>query len=257
MRLTKLTSLFIIPIVTVLCCALAFSTALPTNATSSVKDVCSNPNVAQEIKEASGCGGSTKQLDDVVQSILNGVVAVAGTVAVIFIVVGGFNYMTSAGDANKVTKARNTIMYACIGLAICALSFIIVNFVIVDLIGAGGTGGTGEGGVATVGDDEHGLVDFVHSIINGVIAVLGTVCVIVMIVGGFNYMSSGGDTAKVQKAKNTLLYGTIGLIICVLAFAIVNFVIVNIISGKKPEGVPASITNTKLQLLLNAVNQSH
>lgn len=242
MRLTKLASLFIIPIVTVLCCALVFTTALPTNAASSVNDVCSNPNVAKEIQEASGCGGSTEELPDVIQSILNGVVAVSGTVAVIFIVVGGFNYMTSAGDANKVTKARNTIMYACIGLAICALSFIIVNFVIIDLIAGGNTSGSGDGGVDTVGPDtQHNLPELVRAIANGVIAVLGTACVIVMIVGGFNFMASTGDTAKVAKAKNTILYGAIGLIICVLAFAIVNFVIRNIIHGDTPTGVPAFI----------------
>ena len=69
----------------------------------------------------------------------------------------------------------------------------------------------------------------VIAIINGVIAVLGLVCVIVMIIGGVNYMTSAGDTAKVEKGKKTILYGLIGLIICALSFAIVNFVIKNII----------------------------
>ena len=71
----------------------------------------------------------------------------------------------------------------------------------------------------------------VTNIINGVIAVLGFVCVVVMIVGGVNYMISAGDTNKVTKAKNTILYGLIGLVICVLAFAIVNFLINNILSN--------------------------
>lgn len=77
------------------------------------------------------------------------------------------------------------------------------------------------------------LVTSVTGIINGVIGVLGFVCVVVMIVGGVNYMISAGDTQKVTKAKNTILYGLIGLVICVLAFAIVNFVIVNIINGQQ------------------------
>ncbi|MBR3122174.1 hypothetical protein IKF28_01880, partial [Candidatus Saccharibacteria bacterium] len=62
-----------------------------------------------------------------------------------------------------------------------------------------------------------------------VIGVLGLVCVIVMIIGGVSYMTSSGDAGKVKKAKDTILYGLIGLVICVLAFAIVNFVISNII----------------------------
>lgn len=76
------------------------------------------------------------------------------------------------------------------------------------------------------GDD---LVGNITSIINAVIAVLGIVCVVVMIIGGINYMTSSGDAGKVKKGKDTILYGLIGLVICVLAFAIVNFVIVNII----------------------------
>ena len=143
MRLTKLASLFIIPIITLLCCAVAFSAALPVSAAASVNDVCSNPNVAEEIKAASGCPSSstTTTLPMVIENIVNGVIGVTGVVAVIFIVVGGINYMTSGGDTGKTQKARNTIVYALIGLAICALAFAIVNFVIIDIIG-GSTGGT-------------------------------------------------------------------------------------------------------------------
>ena len=86
-------------------------------------------------------------------------------------------------------------------------------------------------GVYITGYDQTNLVANVTGIINGVIGVLGFVCVVVMIVGGVNYMISAGDTNKVTKAKNTILYGLIGLVICVLAFAIVNFVINNIIAG--------------------------
>ncbi len=72
------------------------------------------------------------------------------------------------------------------------------------------------------------LTDAVVGIINGIIGALGIVAVIVVIIGGVQYMTSSGDAAKVKKAKDTILYGIIGLIICVLAFAIVNFVIVNL-----------------------------
>lgn len=70
----------------------------------------------------------------------------------------------------------------------------------------------------------------VTGIISAVIAVLGLVAVVVIIVGGIQYMTSSGDSGKVKKAKDTILYGVIGLVICVLAFAIVNFVIGNLLS---------------------------
>lgn len=70
----------------------------------------------------------------------------------------------------------------------------------------------------------------VVAIINAVVGVLALVCVIVVIIGGVNYMTSSGDAGKVKKAKDTILYGVIGLVVCVLAFAIVNFVISRIIN---------------------------
>jgi len=76
---------------------------------------------------------------------------------------------------------------------------------------------------ATEGD--NGLMNVVGKIIGVIIPVLGVVAVIVVIYGGFLFMTSTGDSNKVQKAKSTILYGLIGLIIAVLAYAIVNFVL--------------------------------
>ena len=78
--------------------------------------------------------------------------------------------------------------------------------------------------------DDNTLEADVKTILSAIIGVLGFVCVVVMIIGGVNYMTSSGDTGKVEKAKKTILYGLIGLIVCVLAFAIVQFVIGTILS---------------------------
>ena len=84
-------------------------------------------------------------------------------------------------------------------------------------------------GKLDTGQKTDDLKQLVIGIINGVVGVLALVCVIVIIIGGVNYMTSSGDAGKVKKAKDTILYGVIGLVVCVLAFAIVNFVISNII----------------------------
>lgn len=73
------------------------------------------------------------------------------------------------------------------------------------------------------GNDD--LKQNITNIINAVIAALGIVAVVVIVLGGVQYMTSTGDSTKVKKAKDTILYGIVGLIICVLAYAIVNFVI--------------------------------
>ena len=60
-----------------------------------------------------------------VTNAIQWVVGVSGVVAAIFLVIGGFSYMTSAGDPGKLQKAKNTIMYALIGLAVVAFAEII------------------------------------------------------------------------------------------------------------------------------------
>lgn len=67
---------------------------------------------------------------DRITDILQFVFGMAGGVALIIIVIGGFNYATSQGSPEKTLKARNTIIYALIGLIICMSAFAIVTFVI-------------------------------------------------------------------------------------------------------------------------------
>jgi len=53
----------------------------------------------------------------------------------------------------------------------------------------------------------------------------GITAVIFIIIAGYQYTTSNGDSATVAKAKNTILYSVIGIIVIILAFAITNFVI--------------------------------
>ena len=118
-------------------CALGLNTFTPLTPTFADDSICNNPHVDDQIKAASGCpsAGTSDDLPNVIVNIVNGIILVAGFVAVAFIVVGGIQYMTSAGDAGKTKKAKDTLLYAVIGLIICALSFAIVNFVIKSIIG--------------------------------------------------------------------------------------------------------------------------
>ena len=62
-------------------------------------------------------------------------------------------------------------------------------------------------------------------IVNILSVIIGVIAVIMIIWGGFRYITSGGDTTRVGAAKNTLLYAIIGLIIVALAQVIVRFVL--------------------------------
>lgn len=71
---------------------------------------------------------------------------------------------------------------------------------------------------------------------NTILLIIGLISVIMLIYGGLRYILSGGDNKKVTDAKNTILYAIIGLIVALLAYAIVNFVITAITGGAAPAG---------------------
>ena len=109
-------------------------------------------------KEAAGCndGYNTNALPGIIVGILYAVIGVAGLVAVVFVLIGGINYMTSTGDGGKLKKAKDTILYALIGLAICALAFAIVNWTIGAIQGSGET--SAEASESTTDGGSGGIV---------------------------------------------------------------------------------------------------
>jgi hypothetical protein cdiviTM7_00647 len=71
--------------------------------------------------------------------ITNTVLLIVGLISVIMLVYGGLRYILSGGDSKKVTDAKNTVLYAIIGLIISLLAYSIVNFVLNSVIGVGTT----------------------------------------------------------------------------------------------------------------------
>ena len=67
---------------------------------------------------------------ELLQNILNLVYFIAGTIAVVVIIIGGFMYTVSGGDASRVTKGKNLLTYSIVGLIIVLSAFTITNFVI-------------------------------------------------------------------------------------------------------------------------------
>lgn len=65
----------------------------------------------------------------------------------------------------------------------------------------------------------------VQSVINILLYIAGIAAVIVIIIGGIMYVVSHGDSSKIKTAKDTILYAVVGLVVAILAFAIVNFVL--------------------------------
>jgi len=93
-------------------------------------------NSLREGAEAARCTECPENLfgdTGVFKQITNVVLYIVGVIAVIMLIIGGIKYVISGGDAKKVTDAKNTVLYAIIGLIIAFLAFAIVNFVITSL----------------------------------------------------------------------------------------------------------------------------
>ena len=81
-------------------------------------------------------------------------------------------------------------------------------------------------GMTKTTENQNQSVDkLVKNIINILLWAIGIVSVIMLIIGGFRYVTSNGDSSQVTAAKNTIMYSVIGLIIAIFAYAIVNFVV--------------------------------
>jgi heme/copper-type cytochrome/quinol oxidase subunit 2 len=106
-----------------------------------------NADTSQTTIQSGECGGAdtlslsstngnncniqgNSSLDHVITTAVNVLSIIVGVVAVIMIIIGGFRYIASGGKQESVSGAKNTILYAIIGLIIVALAQVIVRFVL-------------------------------------------------------------------------------------------------------------------------------
>lgn len=68
----------------------------------------------------------------------------------------------------------------------------------------------------------------IKNIVNMMLFVLGAIAVVMIVVGGIRYTTSAGDSGRIKAAKDTIMYSVVGVVVALLAYAIVNFVLTNI-----------------------------
>ncbi len=74
-----------------------------------------------------------------VEKIINLLLYAVGVISVVMLIFGGFRYVVSGGQKEAVTNAKNTILYAIVGLLIAIFSYAIIQFVVGAVVGGGGT----------------------------------------------------------------------------------------------------------------------
>lgn len=117
-------------------------------------------------------------------------------------------------------------------LAVAALSLTLVPLP-VGAVDTGFSACTGDNANSTIckGSKTDSLNPFLKTGVNVMFILVGALAVIMIIYSGIQYVISAGDSGKVAKAKNTLTYSIVGLIIAFLAYAIVNWIIAQIQNG--------------------------
>lgn len=92
--------------------------------------LCQGANLDLNNPSCTGGNEATQKLNNLIHTTINLLSLIVGIVAVIMIIVGGLRYITSGGSDTGVTSAKNTILYAIIGLIIVALAQLLVRFVL-------------------------------------------------------------------------------------------------------------------------------
>jgi len=120
--------------------ATLFTFSLPALLPLTTYASCNNiqSNIDSGINNATGgsdtCGGTgtgiSSGIGSIAKEVVNILSVVVGVVAVIFLIYGGFRYITSGGESGSVSNAKNTLIYAVVGLVIVALAQVIVHWVL-------------------------------------------------------------------------------------------------------------------------------
>lgn len=161
--------------------------------------------------------------DDIIKVLVNLIewgLMFASAIGAIFIVVNGYQYVLSAGNPEKIEKAKLGLTWSIGGFILVISSYAIVHLVASQL------------GFTQIGElnanKPGGLPSDARAIPTDIARILfifaGAVAVAFIILGGYRYVTSQGDRDLVEKAKKTLLYAVIGLILIFVSATLFSFI---------------------------------
>lgn len=78
---------------------------------------------------------------------------------------------------------------------------------------------------SAAGETQDSASGMITIVINTLLFVLGIISVIMIVIGGIRYTTSGGDPSGLKTARDTIIYSVVGLVVAIMAYAIVNFVV--------------------------------
>lgn len=162
---------------------------------------------------------SARTLPQLVGNIMDGLRSVIVMISIVFIVIGGIMYMSSAGSEKMIEKAKAIIGGAIIGLAITLAAPTFLKEILAILGNAsGGDPNEVVSRALTVGQIAEKVLRFLLSI-SGILAMIG------LVVGGFFYFTSYGDEDRIDKGKEIISASLIGIVVTLAAVLLVKQII--------------------------------
>lgn len=162
---------------------------------------------AQEVTEL----GQVEDFGDLVSKIWGWGFVVILSLSVAMIIVGGFLYMASSGNDERIDQAKQIINGSIISTGIVLFSAVLQKLL--------------SKPAEQLGNEPVSLSQLPDTIKNGVnilLSMIGGFAIIMIIVSGYNYMTSRGDVEKLDHAKRGLMYAFIGLGVAIGAYLIIN-----------------------------------
>lgn len=145
------------------------------------------------------------EASDLFMFIIRVLQSIAASVAIIYIILAAYGYITARGDDGAIKKSKDGILYAVIGASVVALA---------ESIGA-------------VFDPSRGINIgganlLIISITNFLLALIGSVAVIYLVYAGYMYMTARGDAGQVTKATKAIWSSLIGILVALFAYTIIS-----------------------------------
>lgn len=145
--------------------------------------------------------------------------AFAAATGAIFIVISGYQYIVSAGNPEKIEKAKASLTWSIGGFGLALSSYAIVLLLQQVLRAQKKVSEHPEAKVAT-----GNTTTILESILSTLFVFGGSVAVLFLIIGGYRYVTSQGNPDLIEGAKRTVLYSVIGLVVLFLSAAIFTLV---------------------------------
>lgn len=166
-------------------------------------------------------GGNSETLENVILTVTKALIGLVAFGATFMFIYGGVMMLTSGGNMELVRKSKEVFKWSTISIILIFLTAAMLQFVFTT-IGSNVNVPGEEAGLGTTS-----LQAAVTNILRIVLGLLALVGVVMVVLGGYWWLTAAGNEERITKAKEILRAAITGLIVVILAWAIVSYVLVS------------------------------